>query len=495
MRLLLPHHKAKTMKLLGPTLLILGAILNIFALFMLVPLALSIAYDSDNQLAFFSSATITSLTGIAFLLVGKKPRLDFMQPRQVFLITTCAWTGVSLFGALPFLLIANPLSVADAVFEAVSGVTSTGASVMAGLDTLPKDILLWRSMLNWIGGVGIIGMAIAVLPFLRVGGMRLFKTESSDWSDKAMPRAQSLMAMIIYCYIFLSIVCCLAFWLAGMDFFNAINHAMTTVSTGGFSTSDSSFAQFDSLLVHWIAIVFMLAGAFPFVLFVRLLVNRKLVVFRDTQVRGLLAIVGLTTVILTLHLVLTNQMDPLRAITMACFNLVSVITTTGFASGDYQLWGPIALIIFFFATFVGGCSGSTTGGIKVFRLQIFAGLVKEQIITAIHPRAIISRRYNNRLISSEIIASSISYMFLMTACLVVCSIILALTGLDLVTSFTGSAASLMNVGPGLGDIIGPAGNYSSLTDTAKWTLSAAMLLGRLEFLTILVLFSPAFWRA
>lgn len=483
------------MKLLGPTLLILGAILNIFALFMLVPLALSIAYDSDNQLAFFSSATITSLTGIAFLLVGKKPRIDFMQPRQVFLITTCAWTGVSLFGALPFLLIANPLSVADAVFEAVSGVTSTGSSVMAGLDSLPKDILLWRSMLNWIGGVGIIGMAIAVLPFLRVGGMRLFKTESSDWSDKAMPRAQSLMAMIIYCYIFLSVICCLAYWLAGMDFFNAINHAMATVSTGGFSTSDSSFAQFDSLSVHWIAIVFMLAGAFPFVLFVRLLVNRKLVVFRDTQVRGLLAIVGLTTVILTLHLVLTDQMDPLRAVTMASFNLVSVITTTGFASGDYQLWGPIALIIFFFATFVGGCSGSTTGGIKVFRLQIFAGLVKEQIITAIHPRAIISRRYNNRLISSEIIASSISYMFLMTACLVVCSIILALTGLDLVTSFTGSAASLMNVGPGLGDIIGPAGNYSSLTDTAKWTLSAAMLLGRLEFLTILVLFSPAFWRA
>lgn len=483
------------MKLLGPTLLILGAILNIFALFMLVPLALSIAYDSDNQLAFFSSATITSLTGIAFLLVGKKPRVDFMQPRQVFLITTCAWTGVSLFGALPFLLIANPLSVADAVFEAVSGVTSTGSSVMAGLDSLPKDILLWRSMLNWIGGVGIIGMAIAVLPFLRVGGMRLFKTESSDWSDKAMPRAQSLMAMIIYCYIFLSVICCLAYWLAGMDFFNAINHAMATVSTGGFSTSDSSFAQFDSLSVHWIAIVFMLAGAFPFVLFVRLLVNRKLVVFRDTQVRGLLAIVGLTTVILTLHLVLTDQMDPLRAVTMASFNLVSVITTTGFASGDYQLWGPIALIIFFFATFVGGCSGSTTGGIKVFRLQIFAGLVKEQIITAIHPRAIISRRYNNRLISSEIIASSISYMFLMTACLVVCSIILALTGLDLVTSFTGSAASLMNVGPGLGDIIGPAGNYSSLTDTAKWTLSAAMLLGRLEFLTILVLFSPAFWRA
>jgi trk system potassium uptake protein TrkH len=483
------------MKLLGPTLLILGAILNILALFMLVPLALSITYDSDNQLAFFSSATVTSLVGILFLLNGKKSRIDYMQPRQVFLITTVAWAGVSLFSALPFMFIDHPLSLADSVFEAVSGVTSTGSSVMVGLDDLPKDILLWRSMLNWIGGVGIIGMAIAVLPFLRVGGMRLFKTESSDWSDKAMPRAQSLMAMIIYSYIMLSLICGVAFWLAGMDVFNAINHAMTTVSTGGFSTSDSSFSQFNSPLIHWVAIVFMLAGAFPFVLFVRLLVNKKWGLLNDTQVRGLLLIVGLTTLLLTAQLIITDQMEPFQALTMACFNVVSVITTTGFASGDYQLWGSLALIVFFFATFVGGCSGSTTGGIKVFRLQIFAGLVKEQIMTAIHPRAIISRRYNNRLISSEIIASSISYMFLMTACLVVIALILAMTGLDLVTSFTGSATALMNVGPGLGPVIGPTGNFSSLSDTAKWALSVGMLLGRLEFLTILVLFTPAFWRA
>lgn len=483
------------MKLLGPTLLILGAILNILALFMLVPLAFSIAYNSDNQIAFFSSATITSLSGITFLLIGKKSRLDFMQPRQVFLITSCAWTGVSLFSALPFMLIDHPLHLADAVFEAVSGVTTTGSSVMSGLDSLPKDILLWRSMLNWIGGVGIIGMAIAVLPFLRVGGMRLFKTESSDWSDKAMPRAQSLMAMIIYSYLALSVICCLAFWLAGMDFFNAVNHAMTTVSTGGFSTSDSSFAQFESLLIHWIAIVFMLAGAFPFVLFVRLLVNKKFIIFSDTQVRGLLWIVAITTLMLSLQLIISGQMDPLRAVTMACFNLVSVITTCGFASGDYQLWGSLSLVVFFFATFVGGCSGSTTGGIKVFRLQIFGGLVREQIMTAIHPRAIISRRYNNRLISSEIIASSISYMFLMVTCWLVIAVILALTGLDLLTSVTGAATAVMNVGPGLGDVIGPAGNFSSLSDTAKWALSAGMLLGRLEFLTILVLFTPAFWRA
>ncbi|MFC3115567.1 TrkH family potassium uptake protein [Cellvibrio fontiphilus] len=483
------------MKLLGPTLLILGAILNILALFMLVPLALSIAYNSDNQLAFFSSATITSLVGIAFLLMGKRSRLDFMQPRQVFLITTVAWTGVSLFSALPFILIDHPLTLADAVFEAVSGVTSTGSSVMVGLDQLPKDVLLWRSLLNWIGGVGIIGMAIAVLPFLRVGGMRLFKTESSDWSDKAMPRARSLMAMIIYCYIGLSILCCLAFWLAGMDFFNAVNHAMATVSTGGYSTSDASFAQFNSLLLHWIAIVFMLAGAFPFVIFVRMLINRRFIVLEDTQVRGLLLIVAIMTLILTAQLIITEQMDPFRALTMAGFNLVSIVTTTGFASGDYQLWGPVSFVVFYFAMFVGGCSGSTSGGIKVFRLQIFAGLVKEQIITAIHPRAIISRRYNGRLISSEIIASSISYMCLMAACLIVIAVILAFTGLDMVTSISGAATAVMNVGPGMGDVIGPAGNFSSLSDTAKWALSAGMLLGRLEFLTILVLFTPAFWRA
>lgn len=483
------------MKLLGPTLLILGAILNILALFMLVPLALSLAYNSDNQLAFFSSATITSLAGIVFLLIGKRSRLDFMQPRQVFLITSVAWTGVSLFSALPFLLVANPLGLADAVFEAVSGITTTGSSVMAGLDHLPKDILLWRSLLNWMGGIGIIGMAIAVLPFLRVGGMRLFKTESSDWSDKAMPRARSLIAMIIYCYIGLSVICCIAYWLAGMDFFNAVNHAMATVATGGFSTSDNSFAQFDSLTIHWIAITFMLAGATPFVLFVQILINKRFILLNDTQVRGMLWIIAITTAILTLQLIITDQMDPFNALTKACFNLVSVITTTGFASGDYQLWGPISFVVFYFVMFVGGCSGSTSGGIKVFRLQIFAGLVKEQIITAIHPRAIISRRYNGRLISSEIIASSISYMCLMAACLIVIAVILAFTGLDMVTSISGAATAVMNVGPGMGDVIGPAGNFSSLSDTAKWVLSAGMLLGRLEFLTILVLFTPAFWRA
>jgi trk system potassium uptake protein len=484
------------MKLFGPAFLVLGAILNILALFMLLPLLMALAYDSDNQLAFFSSAAVTSFTGILFVWFGSHYRLDFMQPRQVFLITSMAWLGVCIFGALPFTLASSPLTIADAFFESVSGVTTTGSSVINGLDKLPKDILLWRSILNWIGGIGIIGMAIAVLPFLRVGGMRLFKTESSDWSEKAMPRARSLMAMIVYTYLVISVLCCLAFWATGMDFFNAVNHMMATVSTGGFSTSDSSFAQFTNLSTYWVAIIFMLAGAVPFVLFVRMYNNRNhRLLLRDTQVKGLLGIVLICTILLTIPLVLEKDVDIFTVVTKVCFNLVSIITTTGFASEDYQLWGPVAIVIFYFATFIGGCSGSTTGGIKVFRLQIFAGLVKEQIITAVHPRAIVVRRYNNRLISSEIIASSISYMCLMAASLVVISLILAFTGLDFMTSFTGAATALMNVGPGLGNLVGPVGNFSSLTDTAKWSLSIGMLLGRLEFLTIFVLLSPAFWKA
>jgi trk system potassium uptake protein TrkH len=483
------------MKLFGPCLLILGAILNILALFMLLPVGFSLAYESANQIAFVVAATITSVTGIIFMVIGKKFPMEQMQPRQIFLITSFAWLGTSLFSALPLMLMQNPLSPVDAVFEAVSGITTTGSTVIVGLDYLPKDVLLWRSLLNWIGGVGVIGMAIAVMPFLRVGGMRLFKTESSDWSDKALPRAQSLMAMIIYSYLILSLCCFSAYSLAGMDWFNALNHMMATVATGGFSTSDYSFAQFDNLVIHWIAIFFMVMGAMPFVLFVRLMVHKQFLFFTDTQVKGLLIVILTMVFIVSSYLLFTHPAEPLRAITMACFNVVSVITTTGFSSDNYHAWGQVIWVVFFFCMFIGGCSGSTSGGIKIFRFQIFGGLVKEQMITAIHPRAIISRRYNNKLISSEILSSSVAYLFLFFICFAVLSLILAITGMDIITSITGAATALMNVGPGLGDTIGPAGNFSTLPDVAKLALSFGMLLGRLEFLTLLVLFSSIFWRS
>lgn len=482
------------MKLFGPMLLIVGVILNIQAFLMLWPLILASIYNTGNQLAFFYSATMTSSAGIFFLILGRNTNLNPIVPRQIFLTTSVAWLSVSVCGALPFILISSSLTMTDAIFESVSGVTTTGATILAGLDNMASDILLWRSLLQWMGGVGVIGMAVAVLPFLRVGGMRLFKTESSDWSEKALPRGHSVIKNMVYCYLGLSMMCAVLFWLSGMDWFNAINHAMTTVSTGGYSTSDNSFGQFSNLASHWVAIVFMLAGAMPFVLFVRVVVQRKFLFHRDSQVRGLVFIVFITAAMLSTQLVWAEDKPLREAITLATFNLVSVITTCGYATTDYQLWGPLAIIIFFFCTFIGGCSGSTSGGLKIFRLQLLAGVVKGQLTTAIHPHAVMRHYYNKRLVSPEIIASSISFIFMMVISWVVISILLACTGLDLVTSITGSATALTNVGPGLGSIIGPAGNFAPLSDAAKWVLSFGMLLGRLEFLTLLVIFSKTFWK-
>ena len=481
------------MKLFGPMWLILGVILNIQAFFMLWPLALASIHDTGDQLPFFFSAAITCGAGICALLLGRHAKAHNIAPRQVFLTTSAAWLGVSAFGCLPFLLIKQPLTLTNAFFESVSGVTTTGSTVLIGLDNMAPDLLLWRSLLQWMGGIGVIGMAVAVLPFLRVGGMRLFKTESSDWSEKATPRAHSLINAMVYCYLVLSLLCMVSYRLTGMDWFNAINHAMTTVSTGGYSTSDSSFGQFSNLASHWVAILFMLLGAMPFVLFVRWFMHGKFLLLHDSQVRGLLLIVAVTAIVLAIPIWREGD-SALRAITASTFNLVSVITTCGYASTDYQLWGPLAVLVFFFCTFIGGCSGSTSGGLKIFRLQLLAGIVRVQFMTAIHPRAVIRHRYNNRLVSPEIISSSVAFILMMALSWVVISAILAATGLDLLTSITGAATALTNVGPGLGNIIGPAGNFEPLSDVAKWALSVGMLLGRLEFLTLLVIFSKAFWK-
>lgn len=372
--------------------------------------------------------------------------------------------------------------------------TTTGSTVLTHLDTMPKDLLLWRSMLQWFGGIGIIGMAIAILPFLSVGGMKLFRTESSDWSDKSLPRTQDLIKQMIFIYFGLTAACALLYFVFGMDWFNAINHAFTTISTGGYSTSDSSFAQFDSPMLHWICILFMILGASPFYLYIRFIKHRDLAILKDKQLGGMLAIIAILTLVLTLELYLRLGEDFWRIVTQVSFSLVSVITTTGFASDDYSLWGSFAVALFFFATFIGGCSGSTSGGVKIFRVQLCFTIIREQITRAIHPRAMMARHYNGVPVSDDILTSLVAFLFIMVISLTVLTLLLALTGLDLVTSLTSSATALMNVGPGLGTVVGPTGNFSSLSVVAKWLLCLGMIMGRLEFLTIIVLFSPAFWR-
>lgn len=481
--------------LIQPVLKVCSLILLVFGLLMSVPLLMANLYNTGNSAAFLSALCVTVGLAAAGWLLSRSHRIDILTPRQMFLITTTSWLLISLTGALPFMLIPGLCGFTDAVFESVSGLTTTGSTVLVGLDGIAHDILLWRSMLQWVGGLGVIGMAVAILPFLKVGGMRLFQTESSDWSDKAMPRSRSMATLIIYVYIVLTFLCTAAFMLDGMDSFHAVNHAMTTISTGGYSTSDSSFAQFADLPSHWIAIVFMILGALPFTIYVHFLIKHQWQVFNDQQIRGFLFTIIALSLFITAHLIIETDIDFIHAITYSTFNLVSVITTTGFASGDYSQWGPLAVASFFFAMFIGGCSGSTSGGIKVFRFQLLFMMMQESIMRAVHPRAMIRRYYNNRPVDDSIVLSAVTYVFIMIVSLVFITLLLAASGLDFTTSLTGAATALMNVGPGLGDTIGPAGNFSSLPDFSKWVLSVGMLLGRLEFMTVILLLTPTYWKS
>lgn len=345
-----------------------------------------------------------------------------------------------------------------------------------------------------LGGIGIIGMAAAVLPFLRVGGMKLFRTESSEWSDRVALRAPTLLKRMLLAYIVLTLLCAAIYQLNGMSLFNAINHALTTVATGGYSTSDASFGQFSSHAILWTGIVFMLSGAIPFVLYVRMMKEHSARVFIDRQIMALLGILTTLVLLVAGYRMLTSGTGLAEAVTHAAFNLVSVVTTTGYASDDYGQWGTFVVAIFLFATFVGGCSGSTSGGIKIFRLQLCMLVIRDQISRAVHPNRVIVRKYNNVVINGEIQDSLVAYLFLLACSIVVFTLVLTALGLDLVTSVSGAATALMNVGPGLGDTIGPAGNFASLPDAAKWVLCLGMVMGRLEFMAIIVPFTSGFWR-
>ena len=442
---------------------------------------------------FLTSTLICSVSGLLLFFLGWVNRTEHLFTRQMFVITTGTWLIVPIFASLPLFLATTDLSFTDAFFETVSGLTTTGSTVLSHLETLPPDLLLWRSLLQWQGGIGIVCMAVALLPFLKVGGMRLFQTESSYWSDENAPRARHLVVNILKIYILLTALCILAYALTGMSVFDAINNAFTTISTGGYSTTDQSFSG-TSYPTQWVAVIFMLAGSIPFLLYLQLFDKRFRDFFANTQLRTFFLILGAFIGLISLNLYFSGHEKLIAAVTKSAFNVTSLITTTGFASDDYAHWGNFSVALAFFAMFIGGCSGSTSGGTKIFRLQLFGSLLKEQLKRAVHPNITITSTYEGKQIKSEVVTAVVAYFFVMIVSLMIITLGLSLTELDLVSALTGAATSLMNVGPGLGDIIGPAGNFSSLTDSAKWLLCGGMLLGRLEFLTILTLFTASFWR-
>ncbi|WP_311567589.1 TrkH family potassium uptake protein [Photobacterium arenosum] len=477
---------------LRPIIFVIGLVLSKIALFMYLPTILAFLTGSGGFIDFATAVIITHIVAFACLTFGKVT--DFkLGVRDMFLLTTLVWTVASAFAALPFMLI-NHISFTDAYFETMSGITTTGSTVLSGLDDMAPSILLWRSTLQWLGGIGFIVMGVAILPMLNVGGMRLFQTESSDWSEKSSPRTKNVASNIVTVYLSLTGLCILGYMAAGMNTFDAVNHAFTTLSTGGYSTSDGSMNHF-SPAAHWIAVVFMFAGGLPFLLFVQMLRKKQPAsLLRDAQVRGYTVTVLIVSLMVALWLCWQDGYDFSHAIRVAMFNIVSVITTTGFGLEDFTAWGAFPTVVFAFMMLVGGCSGSTAGGFKVFRFQVAIALLRKQLMQLIHPSGVFIQRYNQRPVTDAIVRSVVAFALTFIMTIIIIAALLAMLGLDPITSISGSVTAVANVGPGMGTIIGPTGNFASLPDAAKWILSLGMLMGRLEILTVLVLAFPAFWK-
>jgi trk system potassium uptake protein TrkH len=477
-----------------PILFILGILLTTLSIAMVLPALVDVAAGNLDWQVFLASAGLTLFIGVSLILTtrGGEMRIGI---REAFVLTTTSWLGLTVFAALPFVFAGLNLSFADAFFEAMSGITTTGSTVIIGLDSAPPGILLWRALRQWLGGIGIIVTAVAVLPMLQVGGMQIFRMESSDTSDKVLPRAAQTSTAIGSIYLILTLVCALGYWTAGMPGFDAVAHAMTTIATGGFSTSDNSIGVFDNAAIDTIAIVFMIVGSLPFVLYVQAARGRPGGLWRDSQVRWFLAIVVVLMVIVSLVLHLSQDFAFGDAVRKAAFNGVSIITGTGYATAAFDNWGTFALILFFVIMFIGGCAGSTTCGIKIFRFQVLYAIATMQMKRLLQPHGVFIPHYNRNPVTEEVALSVLGFVFFYILVFVLLSLGLSLLGLDFLTSISGAATAISNVGPGLGPTIGPMGTFADLPDAAKWMLSAGMLLGRLELFTVLIILMPAFWRS
>lgn len=482
--------------LFSPVLHLLGQTMLAVAALMILPLAVDLWAGSPDWHAFGIGIALSVVIGLAMTRSTAPVDDSGLTVRQAFLLTPLSWVVVALVGALPLYLTDfgnTGGSVTNAFFESMSGLTTTGSTVVTGLDNAPPGFLLWRSILQWAGGIGIIAVAIAVLPNLNIGGMQLFRTESSDRSDKVMPRARQMVAALALTYLGFTVLCAIAYWACGMTVFEAVNHALTTLSTGGFSTSDSSFGNWDENGIQYVATLFMLAGGIPFVLYVRALAGERRALW-DTQVRAYLGFLAFTITVAVLYLWLRDQFDFATALRYAAFNTVSVVTTTGYATTDYSLWGGAAAGAVFGLTFVGGCTGSTAGGIKIFRFQVLFRLFRTHFRSLLYPRGVFPNTYGDRPLTNDVIGSVIVFFAIFFACYSLVTIALMAMDLDFLTSASAAVTALANVGPGLGDQIGPAGNFADMPGAAKWLLCLAMLMGRLELFTVLVLFMPRFWR-
>jgi trk system potassium uptake protein TrkH len=463
------------------------------SLAMLFPAAIDLYFGNPDWRVFAFSALFMGAFSLAVAMAtqGRPPQVT---TRFAFFLVNLLWFTLAIAGAVPFVAASIDMSIADAFFESVSGITTTGSTVINGLDTAPPGLLLWRSLLTFIGGLGVIALGLFFLPYLNVGGVNYFKIESSDIEDRPFERFQTFTISMIAIYTGLVVTCAILYTAAGMDGFDAVNHAMSTLATGGMSTHDTSFVRYSDMPgILWIAIVFMFIGGLPFSILILFAVRGRLDALRDPQIRLFAGYCIVFTVAIAIYLRVHLEMPFFQAVTQSAFNFVSIITTTGFASDDYATWGPFAVACIFVATFLGGCSGSTTGGIKAYRFLILFELLSNGLRRLIYPNSVQPVRYGDRTIDPDMQRAIVLFISSFLVIWAIGTILLGATGLDLITATTGALTAMTNVGPGLGPIIGPAGNFSSLPESSKWILSFLMLLGRLEILAVLVLFTPAFW--
>ena len=468
----------------------LGILQIILGVSMFVPVIVQFIY-SEIDSSFFGASIVTIVFGALFFLTNidhdKKVNLQ-----QAFLLTALSWLSIAVFGSLPFIFSSMEMSITDAFFESMSGITTTGSTIISNLESAPKGILLWRAILQWLGGIGIIVMAITLMPIMNVGGMQLFKISSNDSSEKILPKSQQIALRLIYIYSALTIVCAISYWIFGMGKFDSLTHSMTTIATGGFSNYNQSIGYFNNIYIEISSMFFIILGSIPFIAYIKFLNGNKKIFSSDTQIRSFLKIIILSIIILCFYLFLTSSENfSLRSI---FFNTISILTGTGYVNAEFDSWGSFPVTIFLALMLIGGCAGSTTCGIKIFRIQILYLFILNQLRKIIYPKGVFLIKYDQNPVDEKFIASIISFIFFYFVIFFILAALLSLTGLDFITALSGAATSISNVGPGLGPIIGPNGDFSSLPDISKWILSVGMILGRLELFAILVLFLPSFWR-
>ena len=468
----------------------LGILQIILGIFMLIPIIAQFFYKEIDS-SFFGASIVTIVFGTLFFLsnIDHDKKLNL---QQAFLLTSLSWLSIAIFGSLPFIFSNINFSFTNAFFESMSGITTTGSTIISNLENMPKGILLWRALLQWLGGIGIIVMAITLMPIMNVGGMQLFKISNNDSSEKILPKSKEVALRLIYIYSGLTLLCAISYKVLGMNIFDSLTHSMTTIATGGFSNYNESIGFFNSISIEISALIFIILGSLPFIVYIKFLSGNKRIFFSDIQIRSFFKIIFISVIILSIYVGFNNsiQLD-FRSI---FFNVISILTGTGYVNAQFDNWGSFSLILFLILMFIGGCAGSTTCGIKIFRIQILYSFVSNQLKKFIFPKGIFILKYDQNPIDNKFIASIISFIYMYLVIFFLITALLSLTGLDFITSISGAATSISNVGPGLGSIIGPNGNFSSLPDVSKWILSLGMILGRLELFAILVLFLPSFWR-